>query len=194
MNIENIEFVTEQVKSYCASHLSEKRYNHSLRVAEMCAEIAELTGYDVKKAYLAGIGHDICKELSEDEMLSLGEKSGYRISEEERKNVFLVHGKAGAYFLKEKFNIEDEEILWAVALHVNGSLDHGPLAKILFLADKNERGRKHVNEEYLKDLFSKSLDEMFRSAYVTSINFLKTKGYVIYEDTALIVKQLGLEI
>ena len=181
-----------KINQYLKKNLSEKRYNHSVRVAEMCAEIAELCDYDKDKAYFAGLTHDICKEIPKDKMISMVEKSKYSICEYELSHLSLLHGKAGAYVLETEFGITDEEILGAVAYHVSGTFDYGNLGKILYIADKNERGRDFVTDEYIKMLYAMSLDEMFKFAYKNVYEHMQKMNFTIYEDTYRILDNLGL--
>ncbi len=54
--------------------LSEYRYNHSICVADRARELAKKHGADENKAYLAGILHDITKEMPDTEQIKLIEK------------------------------------------------------------------------------------------------------------------------
>ena len=54
--------------------LSKKRYTHSLNVADAALKLAEKYGADIEKAYLAGLVHDICKEVPTDEQLAMAQK------------------------------------------------------------------------------------------------------------------------
>jgi len=190
----DIEKLTEEVNDYCKSHLSEKRYKHSVRVAEMCVEIAELAGYDKKKAYLCGLAHDICKEVPKPEMREMVEKAGIPVTDYEIEHPTLLHGKAGALFLKNHFGLQDEEILTAVAGHVSGTMECPPLGMILYIADKNERGRDHITDKFIEELYSKPVREMFAFAVESSVKYLRNKGFVIYEDTYKMMEELGINI
>ena len=44
--------------------LSEKRYMHSVGVMRKAEQLAKKYGIDVNKAKLAGLAHDIAKEMS----------------------------------------------------------------------------------------------------------------------------------
>lgn len=191
----NYDILIEEIKVYCEAHLSEKRFSHSLRVAEMCSEICELSGYDTKKAYLCGIAHDICKELDHDEMKKMVEESEYKITPSELQKISLMHGKAGAAFLKKHFGVEDSEILYAIAYHVCGRFDFGVLGKALYIADKNERGRPHVKKDpdFVKKLYSKSVDDMFYYTLKTSYEYQVNKpGFIIMDDTMEVIRALGI--
>ena len=57
----------EVIKRDLKGMLSEYRYLHCLRVAELSRELAHIYHVDVYKAYLAGLVHDIAKEFSVDD-------------------------------------------------------------------------------------------------------------------------------
>ena len=58
---------TEEIRQYTEAHIKKSRYEHSIRVAEMCARMCRQYGMDARKGYLAGIGHDMCKGCSDEE-------------------------------------------------------------------------------------------------------------------------------
>ena len=90
-------------KKYLKANLSVKRYTHSLNVADECRKLAEKYGEDPEKAYFAGLLHDICKEMPDDQQRALVEESGYTVCREELETRSLLHGIAGAYFVKKEF-------------------------------------------------------------------------------------------
>ena len=49
--------------------LHKKRFDHSLNVAQRAVELAKRYGEDEQKAYIAGILHDICKNMQPEEQL-----------------------------------------------------------------------------------------------------------------------------
>ncbi len=51
----------EKAKRLAKEKLPEKRYNHSLRVAETAIKLAEIYDGDTSKEELAGVLHDFCK-------------------------------------------------------------------------------------------------------------------------------------
>ena len=52
----------EQFKAVLQKRLSEKRYIHSLNVADSAKELAIIYGCDPEKAYTVGLIHDCCKD------------------------------------------------------------------------------------------------------------------------------------
>ena len=53
-------------KELISGMMGNKRFVHSCNVAEMCVKLAEIHGEDKEKAYVAGILHDIRKEIDDE--------------------------------------------------------------------------------------------------------------------------------
>ena len=87
----------DEKKKYLKKILSAKRYSHSLNVAAECRKLAIKYGEDSDKAYFAGLLHDICKELSDEEQLELVKRSTFTVCREELETRSLWHAVAGAY-------------------------------------------------------------------------------------------------
>ena len=132
--------------------LSKKRYTHSLNVADAALKLAEKYGADIEKAYLAGLVHDICKEVPTDEQLAMAQKCRQGIDETEQKIPALYHAAAGSWYGENVLHIHDEDILNAVRYHTTGRAGMSRLEECVYLADlisedrtyKDEIGRAHV--------------------------------------------------
>ena len=163
---------TEEIRTFTKVHVKNSRYEHSVRVAEMCARMCRQYRLDSRKGYLAGIGHDMCKDFSDDELFELAERDGKEITDFERKKPSLLHGRAAAVMLRKKFKVLDPEILEAVANHTSGIIGMCDLTKCLFLADKIEPGRPQSTDEYRERLLAMSLDEMLYSVLEENYEYL----------------------
>ena len=174
---------TEEIRAFTEAHVKKSRFEHSVRVAEMCARMCRQYGLDARKGYLAGIGHDMCKDFSDEELFELAGRDGHEITDFERKKPALLHGRAAAILLREKFKVYDPEILEAVANHTSGIIGMCDLTKCLFLADKIEPGRPQSTDEYRNNLLSMSLDGMLYSVLVENYEYLTKRGYELYPGT-----------
>ena len=174
---------TEEIRQFTEAHVKKSRYEHSVRVAEMCARMCRQYGLDSRKGYLAGIGHDMCKDFSNEQLLELAARDGKEIIDYDRKKPALLHGRAAAVLLKEEFNVLDPEILEAVANHTSGIIGMCDLTKCLFLADKIEPGRPQSTDEYRENLLAMTLNEMLYSVLEENYEYLTKKGYEIYPGT-----------
>lgn len=179
----------EHIRKFTKKSVKKSRYEHSQRVAQLCVEIAEKYGLDKEKAYLAGIGHDMCKDLSDEKMLETAERDGFPIIDFERKKISLLHGRAAAVVMKEKFGITDADVLEAVANHTSGIVGMCDLTKCLYIADKIEPGRPHSSKEYVEQMLELPFEELFYKIMKDNYNFIISKGYEVFPGTEKMMNQ-----
>lgn len=179
MDFSTAEINIKKIEHYVKNAISEKRYEHSFRVAQTAVIMSKIYDLDEKKAYLAGISHDMCKEISPEEMLALAQEDGMPITEIEKNKIYLLHGRAAAVLLRQKFRVNDSDVIQAVAFHVFGGINLCDLAKVIFAADKIEPGRPHSTESYRKKLFSKPLNEMVLAVLEEEIEYHEKSGKTV---------------
>lgn len=175
MDINNPELL-EKIRKFALASEKPDRYEHSERVAETAMIMCDMFGVDPKKGYLAGLAHDMCKDMSDDLMLSLASHDNQPITQAEKDKPSLLHGRAAAVKLETDFGVEDPDIIQAVSRHTLGGASMCPLAKILYIADKIEPGRPHSTKEYRARLFDMSLNEMCLAVLDENTDYLRSKG------------------
>ena len=158
-------------ESYARERLSEKRYAHTLRVAETAGRLANLHGLDPARARLAGLLHDTAREVGKEELLRGATEEGLPVGDFEREWPILLHGPVAAELTKEDLGVEEGEILDAVRSHTTGEPGMGPLALALFVADKIEPGRDQPGVEDLRELALESLGHAAKAALEDSISY-----------------------
>ena len=176
--VEDIELIKEEIKE----KLTEKRFLHSLSVMDMCKDLALRFNADVKKAKLIGLVHDMAKEISDDEMISYALKNKIKITDEEKNNPRILHGKIAGDLAKKKYDF-DEEMCEAIAYHTTGKENMTLLQKILFVADKIDKTRKYEGVEELRKLAFENLDEaIIKNIDETLILNLKKRKIIVEES------------
>lgn len=138
------EFLGQVMKDMKES-LPAKRYKHTLGVAYTAASMAMCYNCSIHDAFLAGLLHDSAKYYSDDKMIRVCEEYGLSVSEVERRNPYLLHGKAGAKLAREHYHIIEEDILNAITYHTTGRPGMSILEQIIFVADYIEPGRKQID-------------------------------------------------
>ena len=128
--------------------LSEYRYLHCLRVADLSRELAHIYHVDVYKAYLAGLVHDIAKEFSVDDNKNIIYKYNLPIELLNRDYSKILHSDIGACIARYKYELS-EDICHAVLSHTIGDIPMNTLDKIVFVADKIEPFKNYegIDEE-----------------------------------------------
>lgn len=170
----------EQIKEDLKQSLSEKRYVHSLGVMDMCEHLAKIHHVNVEKAKLAGLLHDIAKEMTDEEIFEYANKNNIELTEVEKINTKILHGKIGAHLATEKYGI-DEEVADAIKYHTTTSRNMDTIAKIVYVSDKVELGRKSdkYDVEYERYVAEKDLNTAMLIIIDATINRLISKGSLI---------------
>lgn len=146
-------------------YMSNKRYLHSLSVASCAKEIAMANGLDASKAYIAGLLHDIAKELD-------GKKAKFLMEQHYPEHLDasppVWHQWLSCYLAKKDFLCDDIEILKAIEHHTTASTDMSDIDMCVYIADKYEHLRgfdsKPILELACKDIhkaFKASLEDFY---------------------------------
>lgn len=175
---------TDEKKKLLKDMLSQKRYNHSLNVAEECKNLAGKYGEDPDKAYYAGLLHDICKELPQEEQKRLVLESGFSVCREELDTHSLWHAIAGAYYIKSRFGIEDIDIINAVRFHTVGRAGMSRLEEIVYLGDLVSADRDYKDVDKMRKLAYSDLDSAMLEAFEFSVKSVVKKGGLLPLCTA----------
>lgn len=167
--------------------LPRKRYLHSVAVAHLAASYAVTLGYDPQRALVAGILHDCAKAYSDEQLVADCDHYAISVTEVERRNGFLLHGKLGAYYAKKYYFINDKEILSAIAFHTTGHPKMTDLEKIVFLADYLEPFRTQPTTPELNKIRQIAFSDINKAIYLVlknTMHYLKQSGQEMDMTTA----------
>jgi len=173
----------EKMNLYLKSNLLEKRYMHTLGVADTAKRLAKLNGVSEKKAEIAGLAHDVAKNLSIDKMREMMKENNVIISEIEEKNMNLWHSIVAPIEAKDKLGIDDDEILDAIRWHTTGKEDMSTLTKIIYIADMIEPGRNFDGVDEIRRATFDNLDKGVYFGLTSSIKILLARNLLIDENT-----------
>jgi nicotinate-nucleotide adenylyltransferase len=154
--------------------LNPERFAHSRNTALMTWDLCRRFNLDSQKGYLAGIAHDMCKEMSTDELFRLAHVDGGNLTRLERKKPGLLHARAAAVQAKKKYGINDRDILEAIRYHTTGTRDMGSLAKAVYIADKIEISRTEAAGLRLMSRTA-GLDDLFTAVLDNTVAYLKSR-------------------
>jgi nicotinate-nucleotide adenylyltransferase len=168
---ETIVYVENEVRT-C---LEAERFKHSKNTALLSWDLCRRFGFDPQKGYLAGIAHDLCKDMEDNELIRLARSDGGGISKLEQKKPGLLHARAAAVYVNRKYGIKDKDILEAIRYHTTGVRDMGPIAKVVYIADKIEMSRTGVDPVLRKMSQESDLDTLFSEVLSDTVNYLKSR-------------------
>lgn len=175
--------IYEKYKEILQNRLNEKRYFHSLCVANEAKRLALKYGGDCEKCYLAGLLHDITKNASDEEHLQIFESFGIILNEIEKNAKKLWHAISGEAYIKNILLFDDSELLDAVRYHTTAKSGMSLTAKILYLADFTSKDRDYPDVDVIRRLVDISLDDAFLYALKYSIIDLTEQSKAIHPDT-----------
>jgi len=163
--------------------LDHERFIHSRNTGLLSWDLCSRFALDPQKGYLAGIAHDVCKSLKDSELIRLARQDGSGISKLEQKKPGLLHARAAAVYLHRKFGIKDKDILEAIRYHTTGIRDMGPIAKVVYIADKIEMSRTGVDPVLRKMSQESDLDTLFTEVLSDTVTYLKSRNMDISYGT-----------
>ena len=158
--------------------LTEKRYAHTIGVQHTAACLAMRYGEDVELASIAGLFHDCAKCLSDEVMLKECKYYGIQMTDIEKRNPYLLHGKLGAYYTKHKYGIANDMVCEAIKYHTTGKPDMSMLEKIIFIADYVEPMRREIpGLAAIRAEVFVDLDKAVFMALDNTLNYLKNTAH-----------------
>lgn len=183
----------KEYKELLQKRLNDKRYHHSLCVADEAVRLARKYGADEQKAYLAGLLHDITKNSPQEEHLNIFDTFGIILDDVSKNAQKLWHAISGAAFIEYVLNIKDAEIIDAVRYHTTAKADMSLLARVLYLADFSSADRDYDDVDIMRQKVDESMEAAMRYALSYSVKDLAEQGRAIHLDTINAYNQVFLE-
>lgn len=163
--------------------LSEKRFHHSLCVADAAVKLAPVCGADIRKAEICGLLHDIMKEADPDYQLQIMKKWGIILDIVMQNSKKLWHAKSGAAYCALELKIQDREMLDAISFHTTARAGMTPLDRTLYLADFISDDRDYDDVDEMRKAVSCGVREGMRYALRYTICDLASRDKAIHPDT-----------
>ncbi len=180
----------DALTEYVRRTLSCERFLHSRNTAKTAVRLAKQVGTDCKKAFLAGLLHDIAREDAASDLLLEARANGIIVRTVDIKRPVLLHGKVAAVRARA-LGIDDPSVLLAIASHVAGRRGWTLLEQLVYLADKIEPARDHpgVGEVRIlvqKGHFPKALKKCLANAIIWAVqddaSFVDPETVVVFNE------------
>lgn len=133
----------EKSIGWVQERVTAKRFDHIRGVVKAGEYIAcKLPlNLDKNKIALACWLHDSCKELKSFELVLEAKRLGLNPTKFEEENGHLLHGPVAAMTAKEKWDINDQDVLEGIAEHTLGNAPMSLFSQVVYLADALEQSR-----------------------------------------------------
>ena len=180
-----------ELKEIVKSKMSLKRFTHTLGVVEMSEKLAKIYNADIEKCKVAALLHDICKEMEIEYIKNICKNNFMNeLSEEDLENNEILHGFAGAYYVKNELGVDDKEILNAIKYHTVGTKNMTLIEKIVYIADDIEYGRNYPSVVEIREETFKNLDRGILMEIEHKEKYLESIGKKPHPNTDKLKKEL----
>lgn len=174
--------------------LKPSRFKHTCGVVKTAYKMAKHYGSDLHKAMVAAALHDYAKNMSSESLLAYADQNGIETDWVMRNSGELLHGLVGAKMVAEELQIQDEEILKAIAYHTVGRVGMGLIEKIVYLADAIEPGRsEYQGLESLRTLAFEDLDEAIFLSVAGTLSYVLDRGLPIHPSSLELYNSLVIQ-
>ena len=160
--------------------LGPERYRHSVNVMEECVRLAGIFAVDEEKARIAGLLHDCGRVVKKKDSAVTAGKIGLQVSPLEISQPILLHAPLGGHIAKERYGIEDQEILRAITLHTTGGKGMNALDMVVFIADLIEPDRTQPGVEIVRALALQSLEAAMLAGIHFTVEYLLQNHLLVH--------------
>ena len=136
----------ERVLAWLGDKVPDSRLHHILRVEQTAALLPSHHDVDVEPAAAAGLIHDLTQNFTPQQPLEIAEVEGLEVEGFEQANPHLLHPLLGAIVARDRFGVQDEEILQEIENHTLGRPGTLRIGCIVFQADSIDLGRGQTSE------------------------------------------------
>jgi nicotinate-nucleotide adenylyltransferase len=201
MDYIGISEILSQVERTIETELSAKRLAHCRSTAETSVFLCNRFGLDVEKGRLAGIAHDMCRELVYEEQERIIAQFGSCLDRFHASSSLhallsdpvyrkkMIHGPAAACMLCHEFGVDDADVLEAGALHSIADNSASDLAKVVYISDKLEPLRQRPPDAETM-LHSLNLDALFFYTLANVVRWFKESGKPLSPYTAMLYTRM----
>lgn len=179
-------FTLKDVIDDLSLNMEYKRFMHTLGVIDTAEKLAIYYKENVEDAVWAAALHDCSKVKGIDthEMFELSKRSLFENSfENENIGEPLLHSAASEVIAREKYGIEDIEILSAVRWHTTGKAEMSRLAMIVYAADMIEPTSCYAGVDKLREAAFDGLEKLCIECGRQTIKFISQQNKYMAPET-----------
>ena len=166
-------------------HLPQGLLDHIERVVGIALELANNFHIDQERVEVAALLHDIARANASEVLLGLAREFNLAVSPLEERLPVLLHGPVGAEMARRDLQVQDEEVLEAIRCHTIGRAGMGPVARVVYLADKLDPSKdsRYPFNPKVRELARKDLDEAMLEFINCEVSMHISRGDFVHPFT-----------
>ena len=180
----------DEYKAMLKKSLSTRRFTHCVNVSKEAVKLAKIYGADKDKAKIAGLLHDVTKEMPFEKQLVIMHNGGLALTEDELISTKLWHAMSGAIYVRDILLIDDEDIYNAIRYHTTGRAGMSLLEKIIFTADFTSAERSYNGVEVMREKSYKNLDDAVLYGVSFTISDISKKCQPLHPDALKLYNEI----
>ncbi|MDA3949253.1 MAG: bis(5'-nucleosyl)-tetraphosphatase (symmetrical) YqeK [Spirochaeta sp.] len=151
----------EVVRRELSRRVTPARKAHIERVTTLLEGLTERFDLDVAAARLAGLAHDLDRDIPSWTAFALVSDWRLPVQPIERRHPKMLHGAITAARLRRRYGVTSDSVISAVRHHTLGDPSLDDLGLALFVADFCEPGRRHSGTGNAREILAlPSLEQM----------------------------------
>ena len=175
--------------------LNPARLQHTISVRETAVDLADIHGIPMLKASVAAMLHDSAKCMPLAALRQVAIKNRLTEDPEMLSSGALLHGSVGALIARERFGIQDEDILNAIAYHTMGRSGMSMLELCIFVADTIEpRRHPFPGLEQIRVLARTNLLSAALACFESTQQHIYATGGTYSQKSLRAMEELALQI
>jgi predicted HD superfamily hydrolase involved in NAD metabolism len=156
--------------------------DHLHRTRDVALDLAQRHGVDTAKVELAALGHDICRAMDDEALLTEARAAGIAVHPVDKQVPVLLHGHLAAHRFQRDCGVTDTEVLEAVRWHSTSCANMGQVGLVVFLADKLDPDKADRNplHEQLKKKAQENLEKAVANYLTAELSSLLAQGSLLH--------------
>ncbi|MGC8764927.1 MAG: bis(5'-nucleosyl)-tetraphosphatase (symmetrical) YqeK [Brevinematia bacterium] len=175
--------MNEDIVNYIKEHLSKERFLHSLGVREISRVFAKRYSLSPDRLEVAALLHDVGKEMPEESQIDFLKESNIFLTDSDLECKGILHAFAGAIIARDRFKIEDKEILNAIRYHPTGHPDFGLFEKVIFASDYLDPSRRLKGQKRILKIAMNDIDRGIIEIIREKLNYVISNGEFLHHLT-----------
>jgi predicted HD superfamily hydrolase involved in NAD metabolism len=154
-------------------------------VEKIALALAKKHGESVSLVIPAALLHDCGRRFGRRDLLRQAAALGLPLDPVSRFEPKLLHAAIGAALARREFGVRSAAVLRAIRSHTVGAPGMDRLAKIIFLADHIEEGRRFAGVKKVRRLAFRDLDKAIIASLTGTIAYLLAKKFPVFPGTVV---------